>query len=108
MVKEERKVGKREQWTKRCPRCVERWRDLLSRLDEDTEEANVLGGPDHAELHAHYMPDEYEMCDSCLSGEYDLATTYDALDHLGMEPLCTEVSAIRAIRWALGERYVRL
>ena len=100
MEKETRKVGRDERWTKRCSRCIEGWRE---QVDKYPDLYNWVHDP---ETMAKFIPDEYEICDSCLSSEHDLSITYDALDHLSMEPLCTEDSAIRAIRWALGETYV--
>ncbi len=101
MEKNERKLGVKERWTKKCPSCIERWRKLLS--------ANLysMGGPEHAEAHASFIPDDYEVCDGCLADEYELDTEHDALDHLGLVDLCTKDLAIRAIRWANGETYVR-
>jgi len=54
------------------------------------------------------MPDEYEMCDSCLVREYQMTVTHDALDYLGTDDLVSADDAIRAIRNALGETYVRI
>jgi hypothetical protein len=105
MEKKERKLAKQERWTKKCPSCVERWRKLLTTGAFAT--SPFRAGMGEPEDHASYIPDDYEICDGCLADEYELDTEHDALDHMGLVDLCTKDLAIRAIRWANGETYVR-
>ncbi len=108
MKKGQRKMARGEQWTKKCPSCTERWRKLLSaNLYSNRAGRGGMGGPEHAEEYASFIPDDYEICNDCLGDEYELDTEYDALDHLGLVQLCTKDLAIRAIRWANGETYVK-
>lgn len=96
---------KAEVWTKRCSdgrACAPIDYDAFKALGKRAQKAVVKENYKGFRFlnRTNFVPDDYDICDSCLESLYDLEATYDALDHLGLLKLYEADGVLRALRQA--------
>lgn len=79
MNTKERKITRGERWTKKCRKCRK-----------------------------NFIPNEYKTCDCCFMGQFKFNTTFDALDHLGMDALVPYDEVLRVLRLIKDKRFVSM
>ncbi len=95
----------KEQWTKRCsdgracaPIDYIAFQKLGKRAQQVIAKENFKGF--RFLDRTNFIPENYDVCDDCLEAMYELDSTYDALDHLGMDKLYRADNVMKALRQA--------
>jgi len=77
--------------TKRCPdgrACAPIDFDAVNALGKRAKQQAAKDGYSSFRLHdqSYFIPDDYDVCDACLTAIYGLEAHYDHCDHEGMGP----------------------